>query len=42
MLKNKYIYLLIITVLCLGLLTNPAAAQDDSLNIAIPGRAQTL
>jgi peptide/nickel transport system substrate-binding protein len=42
MLKNKYIYLFIITVLCLGLLTNPAAAQDDSLNIAIPGRAQTL
>jgi peptide/nickel transport system substrate-binding protein len=42
MLKNKYIFIFITTALVFSLLTNPAAAQDDSLNIAIPGRAQTL
>jgi len=42
MLRNKYIYILITIVLFLSFLTNPAAAQDESLNIAIPGRAQTM
>ncbi|RAK06494.1 peptide/nickel transport system substrate-binding protein [Halanaerobium saccharolyticum] len=42
MLKNKYIFIFITAALLFSLLTNPAAAQDDSLNIAIPGRAQTL
>ena len=42
MLKNKYIIVFITTVLLFSLLINPAAAQDNSLNIAIPGRAQTL
>ena len=42
MFKNKYIFIFITTVLVLSLLTAPAAAQSDSLKIAIPGRAQTL
>lgn len=42
MLENKYLVFLLTAVLFLSLLTISAAAQEDSLNIAIPGRAQTL
>ena len=42
MLKNKNIYLLLIFILFISLFANPVFAQEDSLRIAIPGRAQTL
>ena len=42
MMKSKYLFFIIIICLFLTLLTIPAGAQNDSLNIAIPGKAQTL
>ena len=42
MMKNKHIFIFIILFLFLSFLTSPVSAQEDSLNIAIPGRAQTL